>query len=249
MKNFFTVLGGMGTEATESYVRLLNKRTPADKDQDYLDYIIVNHATIPDRTAYILDHNQPNFFPDLLEDVKQQSSLQPNFMAIACNTAHYFYDDLQAATMVPILHMPRLAIKELAHKYPHEKRIGLIATAGTLADGVYDHEIQRIGGELVTGDEHVKSMVMRLIYGCIKEKGIVNAELYHEILQIMHDKYECNVIVLGCTELSLAQEKAPNHPYNVIDAQSVLVDKSIELSQAFRNDKENAQSLVKEMLK
>ena len=28
MRDFFTILGGMGTMATESFVRQLNKRTP-----------------------------------------------------------------------------------------------------------------------------------------------------------------------------------------------------------------------------
>lgn len=53
MENFFTILGGMGTLATESFIHTLNKRTEAHRDQDYLNYIVVNHATIPDRTEYI----------------------------------------------------------------------------------------------------------------------------------------------------------------------------------------------------
>ncbi len=32
MKSFLTILGGMGTLATESYVRLLNKKTETHKD-------------------------------------------------------------------------------------------------------------------------------------------------------------------------------------------------------------------------
>ncbi|TVV39341.1 hypothetical protein FO439_00150 [Weissella cibaria] len=42
-EEFLTILGGMGTLATESYVRLLNKKTETHKDQDHLDYIVVNH--------------------------------------------------------------------------------------------------------------------------------------------------------------------------------------------------------------
>ena len=58
MRDFFTILGGMGTMATESFVRQLNKRTQTHADQDYLNYILYNHATIPDRTAFILDLRQ-----------------------------------------------------------------------------------------------------------------------------------------------------------------------------------------------
>ena len=77
MQKFFTVLGGMGTLATESYMRILDQRTPTNCDQDYLDYIVVNHATVLDRTSWILDHDQESPVPVLVEDVKQQSLLQP----------------------------------------------------------------------------------------------------------------------------------------------------------------------------
>ena len=76
MQKFFTIIGGMGTMATESYVHQLNLRTPAHADQEYLNYILVNHATVPDRTDYILDHSQPSPLPSLLEDIKQQSQLR-----------------------------------------------------------------------------------------------------------------------------------------------------------------------------
>lgn len=113
MKKFFTVLGGMGTLATESYVRLLNKKTKTHKDQDYLDYIVVNHATISDRTAWILDHHNPDFNKELIEDIEQQSLLQPDFFALIYNTAHYAFDKLQAATDIPILNMPEETVKAI----------------------------------------------------------------------------------------------------------------------------------------
>ena len=78
MKHFFSIIGGMGTIATESYVRLINHRVKITKDQDYLNYILVNDAQIPDRTAYIMDHSKPNFFYDLKDDVLSQSKLNPD---------------------------------------------------------------------------------------------------------------------------------------------------------------------------
>jgi hypothetical protein len=37
VKHFFSIIGGMGTIATESYVRLINHRVKIAKDQDYLN--------------------------------------------------------------------------------------------------------------------------------------------------------------------------------------------------------------------
>ncbi|NVY96695.1 amino acid racemase [Lactobacillus sp. DCY120] len=234
MQKFFTVIGGMGTAATESYLRLLNARTPVHCDQDYLNYILVNHATVPDRTRYILDHTAPSFYPALLEDIKQQSLLQPAFMVIICNTAHYFYDQLQAATTIPLLHMPRVAIATLKKQYPQVRKVGLIATKGTLADGIYQGELRRQGLEYTEGDAQLQEDVMTLIYDHIKEKNQVPPTLYHHILEQMKTKFGAEVIILGCTELSLAQEKAPTPEYAVIDAQSIIVDQSIRLAQRLR---------------
>ncbi|UQS86731.1 amino acid racemase [Nicoliella spurrieriana] len=237
MKHFFSIIGGMGTQATESYLHLLNQRTPAHHDQDYLNYILVNHATVPDRTAYILDHTKPNPLPDLLEDIKQQSLLKPDFFTLPCNTAHYFYDQLQAATDVPILHMPREAVEQIKISYPTAKRVGLIATNGTLHDGVYDHEIQAAGFEVVKPTAEIRDETMNLIYHDIKENGTVNANRYHHILAQMVNTLKSDIVILGCTELSVAQEQAGNHSYPVMDAQSVLVDRTIELAERNRQSK------------
>ena len=80
MENFFSILGGMGTLATESFVRILNRRTQTHKDQDYLNYVLFNHATVPDRTAYILDNTLENPVPYLMDDIEKQNLLKPNFI-------------------------------------------------------------------------------------------------------------------------------------------------------------------------
>ncbi len=46
----------------------------------------------------------------------------------------------------------------------------------------------------------------------------------------MTNELDSDVVILGCTELSVAQERAGNHDFNVVDAQSVLVDKTIEMA-------------------
>ncbi|MBU9790201.1 amino acid racemase [Lentilactobacillus sp. TOM.63] len=237
MDNFFTIIGGMGTEATETFIHLLNEQTPATKDQDYLNYILVNHATIPDRTDYIMDHKKPNPFLPLAADIKQQSQLQPAFFAIPCNTAHYFYDELQALTTIPILNMPHETIKKIKTMVPNARKVGLIATNGTLHDGIYDKEIIDAGYELFKPTAEVADQTMELIYDDVKQKNYVDAKLYHDILAKMVDQFHCDIVVLGCTELSVAQQRAGDHGYPVIDSQDVLAKRSIELVQQLRKQK------------
>lgn len=235
MENFFVILGGMGSLATESFVRLINKRTPTHADQDYLDYLVVNHATIPDRSAYILDHSQPNPGPKLVADVKQFSALHPQFFVLTCNSAHYFYDDMVQVTDVPILHMPKLAVEEIKTINPTAKRIGILGTPGTVKTGIYDPFIAAAGYEIVKPTPEILAETEALIFEDIKQKGQVNPARYHEVLRRMQEELHCDTTILGCTELSLAEEQAPDHPYSVSDAQSILADKSIALALSNRH--------------
>ncbi|MDT6980309.1 amino acid racemase [Levilactobacillus zymae] len=228
MQKFFTIIGGMGTMATESYLHQLNLRTPAHADQEYLNYILVNHATVPDRTTYILDHTQESPLPSLLEDIRQQSLLKPEFFTLPCNTAHYFFDDLQAATDVPILHMPRETVKEIQRQYPAAQRIGITGTRGTIADKIYEDELNRAGLTPVLPTAAIEKQTMELIYDDIKENNTVDAALFHNIVRQMVEDQHADVVILGCTELSLANEREPETKYPVADGQSILVDRTLE---------------------
>ncbi|WP_314059460.1 amino acid racemase [uncultured Vagococcus sp.] len=236
MKNFFTILGGMGTLATESFVRVLNSRTPAHTDQDYLNYILVNHASVPDRTAYILDSTLASPVAALTEDLKQQTTLNPHFFVLTCNTAHTFYEELQAQTSIPILHMPRIAAEKVKERFSGEAkiRVALLATQGTVNSGVYGKEFSDELFEVVYPSQTIQDDVMNLIYRDVKESQFLNKELYLAILDTMINQEKCDVVVLGCTELSLMQEVTMNEGYPVVDAQSELVDKTIALALAQR---------------
>ncbi len=226
MENFFSILGGMGTMATESFVRLINHRTKASKDQEYLNYVLFNHATVPDRTAYILDREQESPMPYLLDDVEKQNLLKPNFIVLTCNTAHYFFDELQAATEIPILHMPREAANELVRQNTTGK-VAILGTEGSMKAGIYEKEVRQLGFEAVIPDAQLQAKINHLIYHDIKESDYLNKELYYEILAEAVARFDCEKIILGCTELSLMQEYVGENEYLVIDAQSILADQTI----------------------
>lgn len=230
MKQFFTILGGMGTMATESFVRLLNSRTPAHQDQDYLNYILVNHATVPDRTAYILDPKLASPVKAILSDIEQQNLLHPQFYVLTCNTAHYFYDIFQAEANAPILHMPREAVLALKKTFgARGQKVAILATEGTIKAGVYAAELKKAGFEPLIPPRALQDKVNHLIYDDVKENNYLNQPLFFEILQDAED-LGCDLSILGCTELSLVAEFVEKNPYRYIDAQSVLVDKTIELA-------------------
>lgn len=234
MEHFFSILGGMGTMATESFVHLLNERVVTHKDQDYLNYVLFNHATVPDRTAYILDATNDSPLPYLLDDIEKQNLLKPDFIVLTCNTAHHFFDTLQAATSIPILHMPKEAVKEVL-KQKEVGKVAFFGTTGSVKAGIYETQMRQAGLEVYIPTEKLQDKINHLIYHDIKENDFLNQSLYVEILKDAVDA-GCKQIILGCTELSLMEASFGQHDYPVIDAQSVLVDRTIERALALRKE-------------
>ena len=234
MEHFFSILGGMGTMATESFVHLLNERVVTHKDQDYLNYVLFNHATVPDRTAYILDATNDSPLPYLLDDIEKQNLLKPDFIVLTCNTAHHFFDTLQAATPIPILHMPKEAVKEVM-KQKEVGKVAFFGTTGSVKAGIYETQMRQAGLEVYIPTEKLQDKINHLIYHDIKENDFLNQSLYVEILKDAVDA-GCKQIILGCTELSLMEASFGQHDYPVIDAQSVLVDRTIERALALRKE-------------
>lgn len=221
--------------ATESFIHLLNKRVVAHKDQDYLNYVLFNHATVPDRTAYILDETQESPLPYLLDDIQKQNLLKPDFIVLTCNTAHHFFDVLQAETTIPLLHMPKEAVKEVLRSEKAGK-VAFLGTIGSVRARVYEREMAAAGLEVYLPSESLQEKINHLIYHDIKENDILNDTLYYEILKEVVDD-NCQQIILGCTELSVMEAAFPNHGYPVVDAQSVLVNRTIEHALALRRKK------------
>ena len=234
MEHFFSILGGMGTMATESFVHLLNERVVTHKDQDYLNYVLFNHATVPDRTAYILDATNDSPLPYLLDDIEKQNLLKPDFIVLTCNTAHHFFDTLQAATPIPILHMPKEAVKEVL-KQKEVGKVAFFGTTGSVKAGIYETQMRQAGLEVYIPTEKLQDKINHLIYHDIKENDFLNQSLYVEILKDAVDA-GCKQIILGCTELSLMEASFGQDDYPVIDAQSVLVDRTIDRALAPRNE-------------
>jgi aspartate racemase len=77
-------------------------------------------------------------------------------------------------------------------------------------------------------------MVSTLIFEKIKQNNILDEELYNQILSKMFNELNCEVVILGCTELSLMEDLANYSNENVIDPQNVLAENTVKLALANR---------------
>ncbi|MCL2095650.1 MAG: amino acid racemase [Oscillospiraceae bacterium] len=219
------ILGGMGPLATYTLYKNIIEDTPAERDQEHIDMVILNAAYIPDRTNGIL-HGGKSPLPELLDALKILESSGCDLVAIPCNTSHYFYDEMQDSCKIKILNMIELTAEKLNQL--GVSKAFLTATEGTVKTGIYQKYCARKNIEIVSPDNRETDELTRIIYEIKAGKNPDVTELKN-----ISEKYYnlgCEKIILGCTELSLIPKKyiKNNSPETVIDAMDILKDKILE---------------------
>ena len=217
------ILGGMGPQATQIFYQRILDRTDAERDQEHLPTLILSDTEMPDRTQAILSGQSGTVYRRLLEDARLLEREGCTAIAIPCNTSHYFVDDIQKELTVPILHMVRETCKVLAARGC--KRVGILATDGTIQAEIFQKECAALGFEGVAPDEKTQKLVMSIIYEEIKrgEKG--SREKFAAIDRALRS-LGCDAAILGCTELSVYRVYH-GLPDFYVDAMEVLVERAI----------------------
>lgn len=223
------VIGGMGPQATSVFFEKVIENTAAERDQDHIDMLILNHATLPDRTTVILEGRRELFLDAVVNDFKLLELAGVANIAIPCNTSHYFYDDMQQMTSVNIINMVDETVKEIHGRYGDGSKIGILATNGTIRSGIYHASCERYNMELYEPSPSLQTKVMDIIYNDVKgNKNVDPSKLESLIHQLVYEEH-CQCVILACTELSCI-ELSDFYKECSIDAMEVLVNRSITLS-------------------
>lgn len=224
------VIGGMGPEATSYYYENVIAHTKASCDQEHIDMVILSHAAMPDRTEAIISGNGRELINMLCNDARTLESLGVSNIAITCNTSHYFYDQIQRAVKVPVINMIQESVSYAVRDFEGVKRVGIMATDGTINSKIYYRACRKAGVTPVKLSEDRQKDVMSLIYDDIKAGKPGDRRKFDRVVSEFMRK-GCDVVILACTELSVFKGKH-DVPSICLDAMDVLVRESILRSEA-----------------
>ncbi|MDB5804850.1 MAG: aspartate racemase [Betaproteobacteria bacterium] len=196
------VLGGMGPLATADFLAKVAAATPATRDQDHIPLIAWSVPQVPERVPAILGDG-PSPLPAMLTGVRALRAAGAEAIAIACNTAHYWYDELVEQGGVPILHIADAALLEACRRAPGGRRIGLLATSGTIAAGFYQARFRKEGYATLlppSSNQDLLHQGIQLVKaGDIAGAAVLAVSVAQNLLEAGAD-----ALVVGCTELPLA---------------------------------------------
>jgi len=195
------ILGGMGTQAGLDFCNKLAVLNRGKNDQKYPLFILYNKSNIPGRPENLHKYNKVLKSLNTGCLLLQQNKCK--FIVIPCNTAHYWYDDLQKKIKIPIISMPKEVYLHAKKNCKKNSKIGILATEGTLKTRVYnkffDKNFALINPKKSLQIKSVNKAIKYVKIGKVKdaEKAIKPAINYLI-------KMKCKKIILGCTELPIA---------------------------------------------
>ncbi len=225
------VLGGMGPAATADFYQKIIRATPAKADQDHLKVLIFSNPQVPDRTAAIRGEG-PDPLPVLIASAQVLIQGGADLITIPCVTAHQYYDGIQQAVPVPILHLIGETVTAVAAEYPRVHRLGLLATTGTLQARLFERYFEPRGFVLVAPESGIQaSCVMEAIYavkrGDPKETAGRLIRQAAEHLQGLGSE----AILAGCTEVPLILQDG-DLPVPFIDPTWILAQAAVRYALA-----------------
>ena len=225
------ILGGMGPEATLDCFGKIIRNTPASRDQQHLRVIIDSNPKIPDRTpAIIADGQSPA--PAIIQGCQALERAGADFIIIPCVSAHFFLDEIQQQTPLPILSIIDATAEAIARDYPEIKVVGLMASSGTVKGEKFQTRLAQDGITTVVPDDHDQSEIMAAIYAIKnsqskRSRADITAALIADAERLISKKPDgAQGIIAGCTEIPLAMhQKHLAVPY--FDALTILARTAI----------------------
>lgn len=223
------IMGGMGPDSTvELYSRIISycRRLGASRDQDHPEVIISSVPSTPDRTAAILGDG-PDPEPELFRSAERLEAAGADFIAIACNTAHYYLTSIRNRISIPVLDPMELTARYISSHHKGLRRVGILATTGTVASKLFQKALGRYSLTPIVPDTGLQERLMVAIYGSAGVKATGNTSPTSPVVKIIClvarelINQQAEGLIAGCTEITLGL-KHVKLPVSLFDSLEIL---------------------------
>lgn len=215
--NRIGIIGGLGPLATVKFMELLNEEL--SKSSKKVEMVVINNPKTPDRTSYILDNSKENPIDSILDMVKKLHIFNVDLIVMPCNTASYFYKEIINNATIPFINIVEETVNYV--KKENIKKVGLLATSGTIKSNIYLELFNQYGIECIIPNEEEQKIVTDIIYNGIKKGEKIEISKFYKVVESLK-KEGCEKIILGCTELSALNKIENLNDSDLIDAMEIL---------------------------
>ncbi len=231
------IIGGMGPYAhilLENNILEINaKKFNAKKDTDYPIWITISATDIPDRTESIINGKSTYCTQKIIKYCEKLKNAGADFIVIPCNTAHVFLSTIKKEINIPVFNVVDITCEYICKNFPSAQNIGILATDGTIKADLYHKSLIKRGHNPIDFRDapDMQKLVMDSIYSSewgikamgnnVSEKVIDSIKKSINFLLLQN----CNLIISGCTEISVAISHAHTlRDFEIIDPLKIVAE-------------------------
>jgi aspartate racemase len=221
------ILGGMGPEATVDLMQRIIRLTPALDDVDHIRCIVDSNPKVPSRIKAIIEGDGEDPGPCMADMGRRLESWGADFLVIACNTAHYYYDAVQDAVDIPVINLIDLVTRHVKTHFPDQGIVGILASPAVAMTGLYAKRFKPMGIDDIWPDpDHQKRLL-----GIIKavKKGDTGDRVRSDFAGVCENLKErgASLAIIACTELSAL---GGTLPIDCVDAAEILASEIVQVA-------------------
>lgn len=197
------VIGGMGPASTLDYYRGIVDGYRAAKTDGSYPVLTLESINMTEMLDFVSQENWSPLVSMLLAAVRNVKNAGADFAAIASNTPHIVFRELEEKSPLPLV-----SIVEETCRYAADAgcaRVIVLGTKFTMTSGLYTDMFPRYGIEALIPDREGREFVHSMIFPKLEERTVDpedKADMIEFTEELIRNSH-ADAVMLGCTELPL----------------------------------------------
>ncbi|MFW3616401.1 aspartate/glutamate racemase family protein [Billgrantia antri] len=218
------VLGGMGPEATVTFMQRVIDATPAEDDFDHVHMIVDSNPKVPSRIKALIEGDGENPGPTIADMSRRLERSGADFLVMPCNTAHFYWQDAQDAVGIPVWNIVERTLDRIAGDMP-KASVGMLCSPALRKIQLYEGFAEsRALPLLYPDDENAILDVIRAVKRGRGRQPDTLSALARGAAELK--ERGADVLVLACTEFSVIGN-ALDVSLPVVDSVQVLAEQVV----------------------
>ena len=157
---------------------------------------------LPNRQSAILEGTKSPL-PEMIAMAQGLERAGADFLILGANTPHYYFDDIQSAVGIPMLHIPNEAVAHILRCGGDVRAVGVLAANAPIRTGLFQQACEKAGLSAVVLPQPQQEIFHQSIFD-FKVSG--DKEAFAKVVRQSMDKLielGAGAIILGCTEIPI----------------------------------------------
>lgn len=223
------VLGGMSSQATGEYYRMLNTGINSIRGAWSTAELLLYSVNFANIEAFVRREQWDDAADYLVAKAVQLEQGGADFIVMVSNTMHRVAPQIEAAIQIPLIHIVDVAAEEI--KKHGVSKVGVLGTKPVMEADFYRNRFRQHGIEAISPSSEQCQIIDTIIFDELVF-GTLKDESRNIYLNIMRDLAEQGAqgIVLGCTEIGMLikSEDIPELP--LFDTTALHCQKAVNLA-------------------